>query len=154
MAREIGSWLSGPEPVKPGGDAGYPGQQLGLPADGPRSLARMGRRFAALIVDWLISYGLAALLMTVGVVTTSTLSTAVLVIWLVLGVLSVRLFGFTPGQYALGLMVVPVDNRLHVGMGRAIVRGLLIALVIPPLFTDADGRGLQDRLTATAVVRR
>ena len=86
--------------------------------------------------------------------TTSTLSTAVLVIWLVLGVLSVRLFGFTPGQYALGLMVVPVDNRLHVGTGRAIVRGLLIALVIPPLFTDADGRGLQDRLTATAVVRR
>ena len=58
---------------------------------------------------------------------------------------SVRLFGFTPGQFALGLMVVPVDNRLHVGTGRAIVRGLLIALVIPPLFTDSDGRGLQDR---------
>ena len=31
---------------------------------------------------------------------------------------------------------------------------LLIALVIPPLFTDADGRGLQDRATGTAVVRR
>ena len=31
------------------------------------------------------------------------LSTAVLVIWLVLGAVSVRLFGFTPGQFALGL---------------------------------------------------
>jgi hypothetical protein len=92
--------------------------------------------------------------MTAGIVTTSALSFAVLVVWFVLGVLSVRLFGFTPGQYALGLMVVPVDNRLHVGTGRAIMRGLLIALVIPPLFTDADGRGLQDRFTATAVVRR
>lgn len=154
MAREIGSWLSGPEPVQPGEDTGYPGQRLGLPESGSRSLARMGRRFAALIIDWLIGYGLAGLALTVGIVNTSMLSTAVLAIWFLLGVISLRLFGFTPGQYALGLMVIPVDNRLHVGTGRAIVRGLLIALVVPPLFTDADGRGLQDRLTATAVVRR
>lgn len=154
MAREIGSWLSGPEPVQPGEDTGYPGQQLGLPESGSRSLARMGRRFAALIIDWLIGYGLAGLALTLGIVNTSMLSTAVLAIWFLLGVISLRLFGFTPGQYALGLMVIPVDNRLHVGTGRAIVRGLLIALVVPPLFTDADGRGLQDRLTATAVVRR
>ncbi len=114
----------------------------------------MGRRFAALIVDWLIAYGLAALAMSFGWITLPMLSTAVLVIWFVLGAASVRLFGFTPGQFALGLVVVPVDNRLHVGLGRALVRGLLIALVIPPLFTDTDGRGLHDRVTATAVVRR
>jgi hypothetical protein len=78
----------------------------------------------------------------------------ILVVWLLLGVLSVRLFGFTPGQYACGLIVVPVDNRLDVGFGRALVRGLLIALVIPPLVTDTDLRGLHDRLTKTAVVRR
>lgn len=154
MAREIGSWLSGPEPVRPGDDTGYPGQRLGLPETGPRSLARLGRRFGALIIDWLISYGLAALGLSLGLISYAWLSTAVLLVWFVLGVVSVRLFGFTPGQYALGLMVVPVDNRLHVGTGRAIVRGLLIALVIPPLFTDVDGRGLQDRATNTAVVRR
>jgi hypothetical protein len=78
----------------------------------------------------------------------------VLLIWLVLGVVAVRLFGFTPGQYALGLRVASVDNRVHVGTGRAALRGLLIALVIPALFTDTDGRGFQDRLTATAVLRR
>ncbi|MGZ6778839.1 MAG: RDD family protein, partial [Mycobacterium sp.] len=77
-----------------------------------------------------------------------------LLIWFVLGAASVRLFGFTPGQYALGLIVIPVDNRQHVGLGRAVVRGLLIALVVPPLFTDSDLRGLHDRLTKTAVVRR
>ncbi len=54
MARDIGSWLSGPEPVRPGGDTGYPGERLGLPETGSRSLARMGRRFGALIIDWLI----------------------------------------------------------------------------------------------------
>ncbi len=114
----------------------------------------MGRRIGALFIDWLIAYGLAALAMTLGWVTVQTLSTAVLVIWFILGALSVRLFGFTPGQFALGLIVVSVDNRLHVGLGRALVRGFLIALVIPPLITDTDLRGLQDRITNTAVVRR
>lgn len=132
----------------------FPGQRFNLPESGPRSLARTGRRIAALVVDWLVAYGLAALAMTVGVGTLATLSTAVPIIWLVLGVIAVRLFGFTPGQYALGLVVVPVDSRLHVGLGRALARVLLIFLVVPPLFIDADGRGLQDRITNTAVVRR
>jgi uncharacterized RDD family membrane protein YckC len=114
----------------------------------------MGRRIAALFVDWLIGYGLAALAMSFGLVSMAALSTAVLIVWFVLGVVSLRLFGFTPGQFALGLTVVPVDGRQHVGLGRALVRGVLIAVVIPPLVTDVDGRGLQDKVTNTAVVRR
>jgi hypothetical protein len=114
----------------------------------------MGRRIAALFVDWLIAYGLAALAMSLGLVSMPWLQWAILGIWLVLGAVSVRLFGFTPGQYALGLIVVPVDGRQHVGLGRAVVRGVLIAVVIPPLITDADMRGLQDKVTNTAVVRR
>ncbi|MFZ0835085.1 MAG: RDD family protein [Mycobacterium sp.] len=134
--------------------SGYAGESLGLPTSGPRSLAGFGRRILALLVDWLLAYGLAALGMSLGLWSAAALSTAVLAVWLVIGVMSVRLFGFTPGQFALGVMVISVDDRLHVGIGRAAVRGLLIALVVPPLFTDSDGRGLQDRLTATAVVRR
>jgi uncharacterized RDD family membrane protein YckC len=158
MARAIGSWLSGPEPSESGttdqGPTIYPGQRLGLPENGSGSIARFGRRLAALLVDWLIAYGLAGLAMTVGLVSISTLSTAVLVIWFVLGAVSVRLFGFSPGQLALGLRVAPVDNRQHVGLGRAVVRGLLITLVIPALFTDSDLRGLHDLATKTAVLRR
>jgi uncharacterized RDD family membrane protein YckC len=108
----------------------------------------------ALLADWLLAYGLAALAMTFGLISPRLLSSAVLVIWLVLGMLAVRLFEFTPGQFALGLRVASVDERLHVGLGRAAVRGVLIALVIPALFVDVDGRGVQDRLTGTAVVRR
>jgi uncharacterized RDD family membrane protein YckC len=125
-----------------------------MPKTGSGSLARPGRRFGALLIDWLIGYGLAALGMTIGIGSMATLSTAVLVVWFILGVISVRLFGFTPGQLALGLMVVPVDGGAHAGIGRAVVRGLLIALVIPALITDTDLRGLQDRATNTAVVRR
>ena len=105
----------------------------------------MGRRIAALFVDWLIAYGLAALAMSVGIGTMATLSTAVLIVWFVLGAVSVRLFGFTPGQFALGLLVVPVDGRQHVGLGRALVRGVLIAVVIPALITDSDMRGFRTR---------
>jgi len=118
------------------------------------TLAGFGRRVLALLVDWLIAYGLAALGMSLGWWSTAMLSTAVLGIWFVLGAVSVRLFSFTPGQLALGLMVVSVDNRQHIGLGRAVVRGVLVALVVPPLFADSDGRGIQDRLTNTAVVRR
>ncbi|HEY3996380.1 MAG TPA: RDD family protein [Mycobacterium sp.] len=132
----------------------YPGESLGMPEGGPGSLAPMGRRLGALMIDWLISYGLAALCLRFGLFSEHTLATAVLVVWFVIGVVSVRLFGFTPGQLALGLRVVTVDGRLHVGAGRAVVRGVLVGTVVPALFTDWDGRGLQDRLTATAVVRR
>lgn len=159
MARSVSSWLSGPEPAD-SVDNTYPGQALGLPQTGPRSLARTGRRFLALLVDWFIAYGLAGLAIPFGLMTADTLrytwvgSTAVLAVWFVIGAVSVRLYGFSPGQLALGLQVVPVDGRLHVGFGRALVRGLLLAFVIPALFMDADGRGLQDRLSFTAVVRR
>ncbi|HZU46336.1 MAG TPA: RDD family protein, partial [Mycobacterium sp.] len=109
---------------------------------------------AALLVDWLIAYGLAALALTFGWVTPASLSAAVLVIWFVIGVIAVRLFGFTPGQLALGLGVVTLRGRKHVGLGRAVIRGVLIALVVPALFVDSDGRGLHDRVSGTAVVRR
>jgi hypothetical protein len=102
----------------------------------------------------LLAYGIAALGITLGLISVQVLSSAVLAVWLVLGALAVRLFEFTPGQFALGMRVASVDDRLHVGLGRAAVRGVLIALVIPALFVDVDGRGMQDRLTGTALVRR
>jgi hypothetical protein len=154
MARATSSWLSGGDPADSAPDSMYPGELLGLPESGSQSLASSGRRILALLLDWLIAYGFAALLMSLGLFSQALLSTAVLVVWLVVGAVSVRLFGFSPGQLALGLMVVPVDNRIHVGLGRALGRGALLALVIPALFMDGDGRGLQDKFTHTAVVRR
>ena len=164
MAPEIGSWLSGPEPSQSGSldqqPNDYPGQRLGLPESGPGSIARFGRRIAALLIDWFIAYGLVGLAVAVGIISRQDLlytrigSTAIAVVWVVLGIVAVRLFGFTPGQLALGLRVASIDNRMHVGIGRATVRGLLVFFVVPALFTDSDLRGYQDRFTNTAVVRR
>jgi len=148
----------------PAGDSdqsqGYPGEPLGLPEHGPGSLARMGRRLAALMVDWSIAVGLAGLAVPFGLarsvpysISGDWINTAS-VIWLLLGIIAVRLFTFTPGQFTLGLRVASVDERVHVGIGRAAARVALIAFVIPALFVDVDGRGIQDRVTGTAVVRR
>ncbi|MBX8689000.1 RDD family protein [Mycobacterium sp. 20091114027_K0903767] len=157
----MGTWLSGPGPFDAGdgedgqdGQGKYPGERLGLPESGSGSLARMGRRLGALCIDWLVAYGLAGLVMALGIISLPMLSTAVLVIWMVLGTVAVRLFSFTPGQLAVGLAVVPADGRDRIGIVRAFLRVVLIALVIPPLVSDSDLRGLHDRLTFTAVVRR
>ncbi len=149
-----------PRSDDPDQSQGYPGRSLGLPENGPGSLAGLGRRMVALLIDWFIAYGLARLTVTFGLMTSRQFlygqagAAVVLATWLVLGVVAVRLFQFTPGQFALGLRVASIDERLHVGVGRAAVRGALIAFVIPALFVDVDGRGIQDRVTGTAVVRR
>ncbi|BDU01533.1 hypothetical protein IFM12276_45610 [Nocardia sputorum] len=149
MARITGSWLSGP-PADSGGPATseFPGAQLGLPKTGAGSLAGMGRRIAALFVDWLIALGIAALITRSG-----SASSLTLLIWFVIGVGAVTLFGFTPGQYFLRLRTVRIDAPAPVGFVRALARQVLLLFVVPALFTDADGRGMHDRATGTALVR-
>jgi uncharacterized RDD family membrane protein YckC len=163
MARAFSSWLSGPPSSEPGtpdqGPNNYPGQRLGLPESGSGSLARTGRRVVAFIIDYAIAMGLGLLTVSFGWLTSQEYeyrwhASPALLVWIVLGAVSVRLFTFTPGQYALGLRVASVDHRQQVGLGRSFCRGLLIAFVVPALFTDTDGRGFQDRLTGTAVVRQ
>jgi uncharacterized RDD family membrane protein YckC len=114
----------------------------------------MGRRLLALLIDWLIAGGLALLAFRFGAIPFQWVNTAQFLVWLVLGAAAVWLFAFTPGQLALGLGVIAVDGSARVGIGQALARVLLVGLVVPPLFTDSDGRGLHDRVTGTAVVRR
>ncbi|ONM48684.1 RDD family protein [Nocardia donostiensis] len=149
MGRITGSWLSGPS-ADPGDPAigEFPGEQLGLPKEGAGSLPGMARRIAALFLDWMISLGLSAAIE--GGMPNSSLT---LLIWFVIGVGAVALFGFTPGQYFLRLRVIRIDAPVTVGFVRALARQVLLVFVVPALFTDADGRGMHDRATGTAVVR-
>jgi uncharacterized RDD family membrane protein YckC len=155
----MGSWLSGPEPESSLGPNDYPGERLGLPKDGPGSIARFGRRIGAVCVDYLIAYGIARIAVELAVGAEACMyswigSAAVALTFVLLGTVAVRLYQFTPGQLVFGLRVVSVDHRQHVGVGRALVRVILVQFVIPPLFTDSDLRGVQDLATKTAVVRR
>jgi uncharacterized RDD family membrane protein YckC len=133
-----------------GADFGYRGEQLGLPEDGPGSLARPGRRLGALAVDWglclLIAYGL----ITDGY--GQETSNWALLVFFVMSLLTVGTIGFTPGKRLLGLRVVALDTGT-VHPGRALVRTVLLCLAVPALVWDRDGRGLHDRLARTVEVR-
>jgi uncharacterized RDD family membrane protein YckC len=148
----LGSWLSGPRAAaeEAGVDFGYRGEQLGLPEEGPGSIARPGRRLGALAVDWGLS-----LLIAYGLITQSYNEAAQ--IWaplfmFALMVLTVGTVGFTPGKRLLGLRVLALDTG-RVSPWRAVLRTVLLFLAIPALIWDRDGRGLHDRLAGTVEVR-
>ncbi|MGW7266359.1 RDD family protein [Streptomyces sp. NPDC054842] len=148
----IGSWLSGPRAAaeEAGADFGYRGEQLGLPEEGPGSIARPGRRLGALAVDWglclLIAYGL----LTEGY--DRTTGNWALLVFFVLGVLTVGTVGFTPGKRLFGLRVVP-EGGGRLNPLRALLRTALLCVAVPALIWDRDGRGLHDRLARTVEVR-
>lgn len=140
----MGSWLEGPGSVLRAPDD-YPGRRLGLPASGPGSVARFGRRLGALCIDWLIALLTSRLLLdgnewaTLGVF---ALEQAVLV----------GLLGGGVGHRLAGLKVVRLDGS-DAGPLRGMVRAALLALAVPALIWDRDQRGLHDRFAGT-VLRR
>ncbi|WP_416978654.1 RDD family protein [Streptomyces sp. T028] len=148
----IGSWLSGPRAAaeEAGVDFGYRGEQLGLPEEGPGSIARPGRRLGALAVDWGLSLLIAYSLITDGY--TPSTSNWTLLVFLVVSLLTVGTLGFTPGKRIFGLRVVALETGT-VNPLRAAIRTLLLCLALPALIWDRDGRGLHDRLARTAEVR-
>lgn len=156
MRDSIGSWLNGPSAALPKGEDGsedkYRGERMGLPETGAGSLAPTGRRVAALVIDWFLAAGIGLLIFNTWDAAPDKATTNLLV-WIIISVVSVWLFAFTPGMAALGMGVVRVDAPVRVGVGRSFFRVVLTIFILPPVITDIDGRGLQDRATQTAVIR-
>ncbi|MEU9864535.1 RDD family protein [Streptomyces sp. NPDC047971] len=148
----LGSWLSGPRAAaeNAGVDFGYRGQQLGLPEEGPGSIARPGRRIGALAVDWALCMVIAYGLVTDGY--SQATGNWALLILLVLSVLTVGTIGSTPGKRIFGLRVASVNGG-RLGFVRVVARSVLVCLAIPALIWDRDGRGLHDRLSGAVQVR-
>lgn len=166
VARDsVGSWLEG----GPGGhdDGTAPGARLGLPARGPGSLARLGRRVAALAVDWVACLAVSAVLLpttTDGPFLLRGDSLGTLAVFAVENVVLVATLGHTLGHRLLGLQVrrtppAPDGSAPAVlggppGLVAALLRTVLLCLVLPPVVWDGDGRGLHDRAARTVLVRR
>ncbi|MCY7343041.1 MAG: RDD family protein [Pseudonocardia sp.] len=149
MAGWMESWMPGSPGAGPGATS-WPGERFGLPADGVGSVAGFGRRLAALTVDWLSGYLIAALFTGPEVVSAPF---TVLGIWFLLTAVPVAVFGASAGMTALGIRVASIGSAAVVGVPRALARTALVAMVVPPLVRDADGRGWHDRATRTMVVR-
>ena len=123
---------------------GYPGEKFGLPEEGPRSVAGMGRRVGALLIDWAICTLIAVALFHDQYWT--------LAVFAVQDYLLTALTGLTIGKRLAGIRVVRLDGK-PVGLLWGLVRTVLLLTVIPPLVTDRDLRGLHDRAANTIVVR-
>jgi uncharacterized RDD family membrane protein YckC len=124
------------------------GAALGLPREGPGSLATFGQRIGAFLVDAFASA------LVAGLVTAPDLPGN----WslLTFGVMTVVFLvatGQTPGMRLLGLRLAHPQQGGRLAVWRAVVRTGLLVLLVPALVVDGDGRGLHDRLTDTAVIR-
>lgn len=133
-----------------GADFGYRGERLGLPQEGPGSVAPLGRRVGALFIDWSLCMVIAYGLLARG--DQQTAGNWALAVFLVMSLLTVGTIGSTPGKRILGLRVVAEDGG-RLGAVRVIVRTVLLVLVIPALVWDRDTRGLHDRLARAVQVR-
>ncbi len=131
-------------------DNRWPGERLGLPESGPRSIARLGRRVAALAIDWALASALSLAFFATGPWQTNGFVTLgvfagiqLLFLWVVNGGI---------GHLVLGMRVVPL-NPGRLAWWQPVVRTVLLALFVPAVIMDADQRGLHDRAAGTLLVR-
>ena len=150
---DLGSWLSGPGSVIPS-EQDYRGQRLGLPESGSGSVAGFGRRLAALAIDWLACLVLVRLFLPHIDYGTPASSLATLGVFVAEITVFTWLVGASFGQRLLGLAVVRVGGGARLGPVGSLLRSLQIALLVPAVIWDRDGRGLHDRSVGTVVVRR
>jgi uncharacterized RDD family membrane protein YckC len=137
----------------------FPGNRLGLPEEGPGSVAGWIRRVLALFLDWLIA-GLVASAVTSKPMWAggNDYNTAQLVTFFAMTAILTGLAGATIGHRVCGLRVIPVRGgagyTTQPGLLAGVIRTFLICLVIPAVVFDRDHRGLHDRAASTIVVRR
>ncbi len=158
---DFGSWLEG----TPGAEEAREGSALGLPAQGPGSIASVGRRLVALVIDWALSMAVASLFWPEPGASGpfAAQSWATLAVFAASTALFVSVLGHTLGHRLLGLRVVRLATDRE-GVRRALpgppgllagaVRTGLLCLVIPAVVWNRDGRGLHDLAASTAIVRR
>jgi uncharacterized RDD family membrane protein YckC len=108
----------------------------------------LGRRLAAIAVDWILCLLIAGwLLRHAGLGQLGPL-----LVLFVENVLLVGTAGATAGHRLFGMRVETVPGTAP-GLRRALVRSLLLCLAVPPLVWDRDHRGMHDRAAGTLVAR-
>ena len=141
-------------PTDPDKVDAYPGQALGLPAEGRGSLASWRSRVAALALDWA-----ACMAVAVGFFGSTVLTGCGWRAWMILAIFFVQsavlswLMGGSFGQLICRIAVIRIDRK-PLGPARAVLRAALVSLALPPLIISADRRGLQDLAAGTVVVNR
>ncbi|WP_436971111.1 RDD family protein [Micromonospora coxensis] len=106
----------------------------------------LGRRFGALVIDWVLC-----------LLASNFFADPVRDGWAPVLVLIVEygfflgLFAQTPGMWITRIRCLAWADGGRIGLVRALLRGLLLALVVPALLMDEHRRGLHDRLTGSVI---
>ena len=115
--------------------------------------AGLGRRVAALFIDWFGSVLVAQLLFGRSFPFGSNESMlATYIIFFVEVALFTSLIGGSFGQVVLGIRVVRVDGT-RLWPLRVLLRTVLLCLVIPAVVMDSEGRGLHDKAVGSRTIR-
>jgi uncharacterized RDD family membrane protein YckC len=115
--------------------------------------ASLGRRFGALLADWIIA-ALSAVALTGVKYPPENIRQNLIITAFFLGevALLTGLLGTTIGKRLFGLRVEGPDGR-PIGVPRALVRTVLLALVLPAVVMNHDQRGLHDLAAGSRVVQ-
>ena len=127
----------------------WPGERLGLPEAGPRSIGRLGRRIVAILIDWGVAYLLSWAFFPTPLGTDPFIT---LGLFAALQYLFLVIVSGSVGHLVVRLRVVPLAGG-YIGLWRPAVRTVLLSLAIPALIWDRDQRGLHDKAAGTVLVR-
>ena len=133
----------------------FPGERLGLPESGVQSVARIGRRVAAIAIDWSTAIAVTMLLSGAGygsIAASNAGQLTTLGVFVVLQIAGLWAMGGSIGHRLLGLYLVDVRGEKP-AFWRPVVRSILLALVIPALVWDSDQRGFHDKIAGTILLR-
>jgi uncharacterized RDD family membrane protein YckC len=122
------------------------------PASGPGSIAGFGQRFLAFVIDGVLA-DLIGIIVNGGYERSDRESFEVAVAFLLIELVFITFAGQTPGMRAVGIAVVRFDGRGRTALRWVAVRTLLLAAVVPGLFTDSTGRAMHDRAAGTVMIR-
>ncbi|WP_442933968.1 RDD family protein [Micromonospora sp. CPCC 206171] len=106
----------------------------------------LGRRFGALVIDWVL-----CLLVARGFADPVSDGWAPPLVLILEYGFFLGLFAQTPGMFITKVRCLGWADGGRIGLGRALLRGLLLALVVPALIMDEHRRGLHDRLTGSVI---
>jgi uncharacterized RDD family membrane protein YckC len=149
MRDEAGSWLEGPAFAR---DRPR-GARLGLPPEGPGSLASPGARIAAFVVDSVVANLLAGLPYLFGLhYRTGERGYAVYAAFLLQEFVLVSVAGSTIGKQLCRIRVTRIDGG-RLAWQWVLARTILLGLLVPAVVWDRDGRGLHDRAAGAVTVR-
>lgn len=132
----------------------YPGESLGLPAEGPGRLATWNARLAALVIDWAASMIVARALFGDAVLHGFDWRRfAPMALYFLQKTVLTALVGGSFGQLFCRLAVVRLD-RQPLGWLRSAARAAMKVIVLPAVVIGAERRGLDDLALGTVVVTR